>query len=179
MHGARGCRRRGTALRNAAPPLPLVVLPLIASAHLRYARSPSRRDRSGAPCIRRLCALTAPAAPANADGGGGWAQKPARPRRGSAAPPCALACRAARSSRRQARPPAGSRHSIVLSRWRLAPPAALCRRRPARPVVLRAAAVGGACFRRPKGRPLHAPPLPPRPPFFAGGGAHWFALRRV
>ena len=95
------------------------------------------------------------------------------------APPCALACRAARSSRRQARPPAGSRHSIVLSRWRLAPPAALCRRRPARPVVLRAAAVGGACFRRPKGRTLRAPPLPPRPPFFAGGGAHWFALRRV
>ena len=69
------------------PPLPLVVLPLIASALLRYARSPSRRDRSGAPCIRRLCALTATAAPANAAGGGGWAQKPARPRRGSAAPP--------------------------------------------------------------------------------------------
>ena len=28
-------------------------------------------------------------------------------------------------------------------------------------------------------RPLRAPPLPPRPPFFARGGAHWFALRRV
>ena len=82
------------------PPLPLVVLPLIASALLRYARSPSRRDRSGAPCIRRLCALTAPAAPANAAGGGGWAQKPARPRRGSAAPPLCprVPCRAWQSA---------------------------------------------------------------------------------
>ena len=66
----------------------------------RYARSPARRDRSGAPCIRRLCALTAPAAPAHAAGGGGWAQKPARPRRGSAAPPLCprVPCRAWQSA---------------------------------------------------------------------------------
>ena len=85
-------------------------------------------------------------------------------------PPCALACRAARSSRRQARPPAGSRHSIVLSRWRLAPPVALCRRRPARPVVLRAAAVGGLASGGQKAARFAPRRSRPAPRFSPGAG---------
>ena len=107
--------------------------------------------------------------PRFAVGGVRWGQKPARPRRGSAAPPLCPCFAVLGGSRRRAGRSAGSRRptclvAVAVGSSRPPPPPS-----PPSPVLLRAAAVGGACFRRPKGRPLRAPPLPPRPPFFRRG----------
>lgn len=62
---------------------------LMASALFGMRAAPSRRN--GGPRPSSALPLNRARRPRFADGGGRWGQKPARPLRGSAAPPCALA----------------------------------------------------------------------------------------
>ena len=161
-------RRWGAwSLRSRAPAAALVVLPPMASALLRYARSPSRRHSGGAG-IRRLCALSARLPPLDADGCAVGAQKPARPsRRLRCAPPVPLLRRsraAASAGGRFVRLPP-FKFFCSGGGWSLRAPSAAA---PPSPVSLRAAEEGGACL--PVGRLKPPPLLRPRPPLNSGGG---------
>ena len=125
----------------------------------------------------RLCALTAPAAPACAVGGVRWAQKPARPLRGSAAPPCALAApsraAAAAGGPSGRLPPSHFFRAVAVGSSGATPPPS-----PRSPVLLRAAKVGGlapAAFGR-RAAAAARPSAPAPPPGF-GPGAGLFCFR--
>ena len=180
MGDARGCRgglRRGLRRCRAAPPLPLVVLPPDGVSTLRYARGPSRRN--GGPRPSSALPLNRARRPRFADGGVRWGQKPARPLRGSAAPPCArwppssVASGGGVVSRQ---PPLSSSRSGGASAQPPSPP-------PSPPASLCAGSQGrGACSsglwppRRCGGAPLRSSPAPR---FWPWGGAILFSLRRV
>mgnify|MGYP004656401595 CR=1 FL=1 len=134
----------------------------------RYARSPSRRERSGAPCIRRLCPLTAPAAPASqlaASAGG----KSLRARGGvPLRPPCALASPswAAVVGGRGARQAPAVPFFWSGGGWLLAPPSAAV----AALAGLAAGSSGrGGLLQAAKRPPASRPAAPAPPPVFRRG----------
>ena len=149
----------------------------MASALFGMRAAPSRRN--GGPRPSSALPLNRARRPRFADGGVRWGQKPARPLRGSAAPPCALAA--------PSRAAAAGASSVVsrpcpvraaVGRLRSRRP----RRRPRPRRSARANKVGGACFsglwppRRCGGAPLRSGPAPR---FWPRGGAILVSLRRV
>ena len=92
MGDSRGCRGGSVAACAAAVPPPRcrsLCCRLMASALFGMRAAPSRRN--GGPRPSSALPLNRARRPRFADGGVRWGQKPARPLRGSAAPPCALA----------------------------------------------------------------------------------------
>ena len=168
----------GGAVAACAPPLPLVVLPPDGVSTLLVCARPRPAETAGRG-PHRLCPFSAAAAPACADGVVSGGQKPARPLRGSAAPPCArwppssVASGGGVVSRQ---PPLSSSRSGGASAQPPSPP-------PSPPASLCAGKQGrGACFsglwppRRCGGAPLRSGPAPR---FWPRGGAILFSLRRV
>ena len=152
---------------------------LMASALFGMRAAPSRRN--GGPRPSSALPLNRARRPRFADGGVRWGQKPARPLRGSAAPPLCPCCAVSRGSgggRPLRQAPAIPFFGVVAvgSSGATPPPS------PRSPVLLRAAKVGGACFsglwppRRCGGAPLRSCPAPR---FWPRGGAILFSLRRV
>ena len=167
---------------------------LMASALFGMRAAPSRRN--GGPRPSSALPLNRARRPRFADGGVRWGQKPARPLRGSAAPPCALAApsraAAAAGGPSGRLPPSHFFGVVAVGSSGATPPPS-----PRSPVLLRAAKVGGACSsglwppRRCAGaafgrraaapaRPLaaaparrRAPPLRPRPPVLAPGRGYF------
>ena len=152
---------------------------LMASALFGMRAAPSRRN--GGPRPSSALPLNRARRPRFADGGVRWGQKPARPLRGSAAPPCALAApsraAAAAGGPSGRLPPSHFFGVVAVGSSGATPPPS-----PRSPVLLRAAKVGGACFsglwppRRCGGAPLRSSPAPR---FWPRGGAILFSLRRV
>ena len=150
---------------------------LMASALFGMRAAPSRRN--GGPRPSSALPLNRARRPRFADGGVRWGQKPARPLRGSAAPPCArwppssVASGGGVVSRQ---PPLSSSRSGGASAQPPSPP-------PSPPASLCAGKQGrGACFsglwppRRCGGAPLRSSPAPR---FWPRGGAILVSLRRV
>ena len=150
---------------------------LMASALFGMRAAPSRRN--GGPRPSSALPLNRSRRPRFADGGVRWGQKPARPLRGSAAPPCArwppssVASGGGVVSRQ---PPLSSSRSGGASAQPPSPP-------PSPPASLCAGNQGrGACSsglwppRRCGGAPLRSSPAPR---FWPRGGAILFSLRRV
>ena len=115
--------------------------------------------------------------PRFADGGVRWGQKPARPLRGSAAPPCALAApsraAAAAGGPSGRLPPSHFFGAVAVGSSGATPPPS-----PRSPVLLRAAKVGGlapAAFGR-RAATAARPSAPAPPPGF-GPGAGLFCFR--
>ena len=158
MHGGFSRLPWGALSRPAPPRCRSLCCRLIASALFGMRAAPSRRN--GGPRPSSALPLNRARRPRFADGGVRWGQKPARPLRGSAAPPCALAA----PSRAAA---AAGGHSAAV-----APFAGLAAGSQGR----------GACFsglwppRRCGGAPLRSGPAPR---FWPRGGAILFSLRRV
>lgn len=152
---------------------------LMASALFGMRAAPSRRN--GGPRPSSALPLNRARRPRFADGGVRWGQKPARPLRGSAAPPCALAApsraAAAAGGPSGRLPPSHFFEAVAVGSSGATPPPS-----PRSPVLLRAAKVRGACFsglwppRRCGGAPLRSCPAPR---FWPRGGAILFSLRRV
>ena len=145
---------------------------LMASALFGMRAAPSRRN--GGPRPSSALPLNRARRPRFADGGVRWGQKPARPLRGSAAPPCALAApsraAAAAGGPSGRLPPSHFFGVVAVGSSGATPPPS-----PRSPVLLRAAKVGGlapAAF----GAPLRSGPAPR---FWPRGGAILFSLRRV
>lgn len=166
----------GGAVAACAPPLPLVVLPPDGVSTLSVCARPRPAETAGRG-PHRLCPLTAPAAPRFADGGVRWGQKPARPLRGSAAPPCALAApsraAAAAGGPSGRLPPSHFFGVVAVGSSGATPPPS-----PRSPVLLRAAKVGGlapAAFGR-RAAAAARPSAPAPPPGF-GPGAGLFCFR--
>ena len=170
----------GGAVAACAPPLPLVVLPPDGVSTLSVCARPRPAETAGRG-PHRLCPFSAAAAPACADGVVSGGQKPARPLRGSAAPPCALAApsraAAAAGGPSGRLPPSHFFGVVAVGSSGATPPPS-----PRSPVLLRATKVGGACPsglwppRRCGGAPLRSSPAPR---FWPRGGAILFSLRRV
>lgn len=149
---------------------------LMASALFGMRAAPSRRN--GGPRPSSALPLNRARRPRFADGGGRWGQKPARPLRGSAAPPCALAApsraAAAAGGPSGRLPPSHFFGAVAVGSSGATPPPS-----PRSPVLLRAAKVGGACSsglwppRRCGGAPLRSSPAPPG----FGPGAGLFCFR--
>ena len=137
---------------------------LMASALFGMRAAPSRRN--GGPRPSSALPLNRARRPRFADGGVRWGQKPARPLRGSAAPPCALAApsraAAAAGGPSGRLPPSHFFGAVAVGSSGATPPPS-----PRSPVLLRAAKVGGACSsglwppRRCGGAPLRSSPAPP------------------
>lgn len=144
---------------------------LMASALFGMRAAPSRRN--GGPRPTSALPLNRARRPRFADGGGRWGQKPARPLRGSAAPPCArwppssVASGGGVVSRQ---PPLSSSRSGGASAQPPSPP-------PSPPASLCAGKQGrGGLLQRPlAAAPLRrrAPPLRPRPPVLAPGRGYF------
>lgn len=144
---------------------------LMASALFGMRAAPSRRN--GGPRPSSALPLNRARRPRFADGGGRWGQKPARPLRGSAAPPCArwppssVASGGGVVSRQ---PPLSSSRSGGASAQPPSPP-------PSPPASLCAGSQGrGGLLQRPlAAAPLRrrAPPLQPRPPVLAPGRGYF------
>ena len=177
MHG--GCSRLpwGAPSRPAPPRCRSLCCRLMASALFGMRAAPSRRN--GGPRPSSALPLNRARRPRFADGGVRWGQKPARPLRGSAAPPCArwppssVASGGGVVSRQ---PPLSSSRSGGASAQPPSPP-------PSPPASLCAGNQGrGACSsglwppRRCGGAPLRSSPAPR---FWPRGGAILFSLRRV
>ena len=113
---------------------------LMASALFGMRAAPSRRN--GGPRPSSALPLNRARRPRFADGGGRWGQKPARPLRGSAAPPCALAApsraAAAAGGPSGRLPPSHFFGVVAVGSSGATPPPS-----PRSPVLLRAAKVGG------------------------------------
>ena len=152
---------------------------LMASALFGMRAAPSRRN--GGPRPSSALPLNRARRPRFADGGVRWGQKPARPLRGSAAPPCALAApsraAAAAGGPSGRLPPSHFFGVVAVGSSGATPPPS-----PRSPVLLRAAKVGGlasAAFgRRAAAAARPSAPAPP-PRFWPRGGAILFSLRRV
>ena len=178
MGDSRGCR--GGRRRGLRPP----VAARCGGPRWRQHSSVCARPRPAETAGRgphRLCPFSAAAAPACADGVVSGGQKPARPLRGSAAPPCALAApsraAAAAGGPSGRLPPSHFFGVVAVGSSGATPPPS-----PRSPVLLRATKVGGACSsglwppRRCGGAPLRSGPAPR---FWPRGGAILFSLRRV
>lgn len=161
MGDSRGCRG-GAPSRPAPPRCRSLCCRLMASALFGMRAAPSRRN--GGPRPSSALPLNRARRPRFADGGVRWGQKPARPLRGSAAPPCArwppssVASGGGVVSRQ---PPLSSSRSGGASAQPPSPP-------PSPPASLCAGKQGrGACFsglwppRRCGGAPLRSGPAPP------------------
>ena len=148
---------------------------------------PATSSRSAGAAMRKRTARGSPNVtqfarrPRFADGGVRWGQKPARPLRGSAAPPYALAApsraAAAAGGPSGRLPPSYFFGVVAVGSSGATPPPS-----PRSPVLLRAAKVGGlapAAFgRRAAAAARPSAPAPP-PRFWPRGGAILFSLRRV
>ena len=150
---------------------------LMASALFGMRAAPSRRN--GGPRPSSALPLNRARPPRFADGGGRWGQKPARPLRGSAAPPCALAApsrAAAAAGGPSGRLPPSHFFGVVAvgSSGATPPPPP---RRPVSPAAIKAEWGGlRQRSRAPSGR---AGALLPRPPFWGpGAGLFLVSLRR-
>ena len=149
----------------------------MASALFGMRAAPSRRN--GGPRPSSALPLNRARRPRFADGGVRWGQKPARPLRGSAAPPCARwppSSVAGGGGVVSRQPPLSSSRSGGASAQPPSPP-------PSPPASLCAGNQGrGACSsglwppRRCGGAPLRSSPAPR---FWPRGGAILFSLRRV
>ena len=145
---------------------------LMASALFGMRAAPSRRN--GGPRPSSALPLNRARRPRFADGGGRWGQKPARPLRGSAAPPCALAApsraAAAAGGPSGRLPPSHFFGVVAVGSSGATPPPS-----PRSSVLLRAAKVGGLLQRPLAAAPLRrrAPPLQPRPPVLAPGRGYF------
>ena len=166
----------GGAVAACAPPLPLVVLPPDGVSTLSVCARPRPAETAGRG-PHRLCPFSAAAAPACADGVVSGGQKPARPLRGSAAPPCALAApsraAAAAGGPSGRLPPSHFFRVVAVGSSGATPPPS-----PRSPVLLRAAKVGGlasAAFGR-RAAAAARPSAPAPPPGF-GPGAGLFCFR--
>lgn len=163
----------GGAVAACAPPLPLVVLPPDGVSTLSVCARPRPAETAGRG-PHRLCPFSAAAAPACAVGVVSGGQKPARPLRGSAAPPCALAApsraAAAAGGPSGRLPPSHFFGAVAVGSSGATPPPS-----PRSPVLLRAAKVGGLLQRPLAAAPLRrrAPPLRPRPPVLAPGRGYF------
>ena len=174
MGDARGCR--GGRRRGLRPP----VAARCAAAGWRQHSLVCARPRPAETAGRgphRLCPFSAAAAPACADGVVSGGQKPARPLRGSAAPPCALAApsraAAAAGGPSGRLPPSHFFEVVAVGSSGATPPPS-----PRSPVLLRAAKVGGlasAAFGR-RAAAAARPSAPAPPPGF-GPGAGLFCFR--
>ena len=145
----------------------------MASALFGMRAAPSRRN--GGPRPSSALPLNRARRPRFADGGGRWGQKPARPLRGSAAPPCALAApsraAAAAGGPSGRLPPSHFFGAVAVGSSGATPPPS-----PRSPVLLRPAKVGGGLLQRPlAAAPLRrrAPPLRPRPLVLAPGRGYF------
>ncbi len=178
MGDARGCRgglRRGLRRCRAAPPLPLVVLPPDGVSTLRYARGPVPPKRRAAALIGFAPFPLPP--PRFADGVVSGGQKPARPLRGSAAPPVPAGRRRpwpAAGGVVSRQPPLSSSRSGGASAQPPSPP-------PSPPASLCAGNQGGGLLQRlwPPRRCGGAPLRPAPPPVLAPGRGYFVSLRRV
>lgn len=170
MGDSRGCRG-GAPSRPAPPRCRSLCCRLMASALFGMRAAPSRRN--GGPRPSSALPLNRARRPRFADGGVRWGQKPARPLRGSAAPPCArwppssVASGGGVVSRQ---PPLSSSRSGGASAQPPSPP-------PSPPASLCAGKQGrGGLLQRPlAAAPLRrrAPPLRPRPPVLAPGRGYF------
>ena len=178
MGDARGCRgglRRGLRRCRAAPRCRSLCCRLMASALFGMRAAPSRRN--GGPRPSSALPLNRARRPRFADGGVRWGQKPARPLRGSAAPPCALAApsraAAAAGGPSGRLPPSHFFGVVAVGSSGATPPPS-----PRSTVLLRAAKVGGlasAAFGR-RAAAAARPSAPAPPPGF-GPGAGLFCFR--
>ena len=172
MHGGFSRLPWGAPSRPAPPRCRSLCCRLMASALFGMRAAPSRRN--GGPRPSSALPLNRARRPRFADGGVRWGQKPARPLRGSAAPPCALAA--------PSRAAAAGASSVVsrpcpvraaVGRLRSRRP----RRRPRPRRSARANKVGGlasAAFgRRAAAAARPSAPAPP-PGFGPGAGLFWF-----
>ena len=151
----------------------------MASALFGMRAAPSRRN--GGPRPSSALPLNRARRPRFADGGVRWGQKPARPLRGSAAPPCALA-----APSRAAAAAGGPSGRLPPSHFFWSGGGWLLRGHSAAVAPFAGLAAGsqgrGACFsglwppRRCGGAPLRSGPAPR---FWPRGGAILFSLRRV
>ena len=180
MHG--GCSRLPWGAPSRPAPLPCrpPVAARCAAARWRRHASVCARPRPAETAGRgphRLCPFSAAAAPACAVGVVSGGQKPARPLRGSAAPPCALAApsraAAAAGGPSGRLPPSHFFGAVAVGSSGATPLPS-----PRSPVLLRAAKVGGlasAAFGRRTA--AAARPSAPAPPPGFGPGAGLFCFR--
>ena len=173
--GCRGGRRRGPRPRRAPPPCRAFLWPPRAGAPRGVGPRPPRRN--GGPRPSSALPLNRARRPRFADGGVRWGQKPARPLRGSAAPPCALAApsraAAAAGGPSGRLPPSHFFGVVAVGSSGATPPPS-----PRSTVLLRAAKVGGlasAAFGR-RAAAAARPSAPAPPPGF-GPGAGLFCFR--
>ena len=145
---------------------------LMASALFGMRAAPSRRN--GGPRPSSALPLNRARRPRFADGGVRWGQKPARPLRGSAAPPCALAApsraAAAAGGPSGRLPPSHFFGVVAVGSSGATPPPS-----PRSPVLLRAAKVGGlapAAFGR-RAAAAARPSAPAPPPVLAPGRGYF------
>lgn len=96
MHGGFSRLPWGAPSRPAPPRCRSLCCRLMASALFGMRAAPSRRN--GGPRPSSALPLNRARRPRFADGGGRWGQKPARPLRGSAAPPLCPCCAVSRGS---------------------------------------------------------------------------------
>ncbi len=171
MGDSRGCRG-GAPSRPAPPRCRSLCCRLMASALFGMRAAPSRRN--GGPRPSSALPLNRARRPRLRRWRRQRGQKPARPLRGSAAPPCALAApsraAAAAGGPSGRLPPSHFFRVVAVGSSGATPPPS-----PRSPVLLRAAKVGGlasAAF----GRRAAAAA---RPRFWPRGGAILFSLRRV
>lgn len=164
----------GGAVAACAPPLPLVVLPPDGVSTLSVCARPRPAETAGRG-PHRLCPFSAAAAPACADGVVSGGQKPARPLRGSAAPPCALA-----APSRAAAAAGGPSGRLPPSHFFWSGGGWLLRGHSAAVAPFAGLAAGnqgrGGLLQRPlAAAPLRrrAPPLQPRPPVLAPGRGYF------
>ena len=175
MHGGFSRLPWGAPSRPAPPRCRSLCCRLMASALFGMRAAPSRRN--GGPRPSSALPLNRARRPRFADGGGRWGQKPARPLRGSAAPPCALAApsraAAAAGGPSGRLPPSHFFGVVAVGSSGATPPPS-----PRSPVLLRAAKVGGlasAAFGR-RAAAAARPSAPAPPPGF-GPGAGLFCFR--
>ena len=175
MHGGFSRLPWGAPSRPAPPRCRSLCCRLMASAlfGMRAARPAETAGRGH----HRLCPFSAAAAPACAVGVVSGGQKPARPLRGSAAPPCALAApsraAAAAGGPSGRLPPSHFFGAVAVGSSGATPLPS-----PRSPVLLRAAKVGGlasAAFGRRTA--AAARPSAPAPPPGFGPGAGLFCFR--
>ena len=146
---------------------------LMASALVGMRAAPSRRN--GGPRPSSALPLNRSRRPRFADGGVRWGQKPARPLRGSAAPPCALAA-PSRAAAAAGGPSGRLPPSHFFSSgggWLLPAPSAAVA--PFAGLAAGSQGRGGLLQRPLAAAPLRrrAPPLRPRPPVLAPGRGYF------
>lgn len=173
MHGGFSRLPWGAPSRPAPPRCRSLCCRLMASALFGMRAAPSRRN--GGPRPSSALPLNRARRPRFADGGVRWGQKPARPLRGSAAPPCALA-----APSRAAAAAGGPSGRLPPSHFFWSGGGWLLRGHSAAVAPFAGLAAGsqgrGGLLQRPlAAAPLRrrAPPLRPRPPVLAPGRGYF------